>query len=331
MSAGGFLDVCGFIPVSSGTGSFVDSAAVVGYQRLGAAGAVNALVYSYRAESADKSQWEEGFGAATVSAGTWTLARTIITANSSGGTTAIAFSAAPNVYITAASADLQNASLLTNGTVATARLGSGTASSTTFLAGDQTYKTITVPTLNGLISSVPYTSTQTITILGTRAKIRGWGGSGGGAGSSGGSTNGGGGGGGAGYFEKTLTGLTVGNTLALTVGAAGSAGGGSTNGGAGGATSLASGTQTITTLTANGGGAGLAASGGGAGGTATNGDWNVTGQKGTAGFEDSGSGNPYPGNGGVSGGGRSVGGNPGTGGGAGSAGIIGGCDIEWFS
>lgn len=154
MSAGGFLDACGFIPVSSGTGSFVDSAAVVGYQRLGAAGAVNALVYSYRAESADKSQWEQGFGAATVSAGTWTLARTTITANSSGAATAIAFSSAPNVYITAASADLQNASLLATATVATARLGSGTASSTTALFGDQTYKSMATIATSGSASDL---------------------------------------------------------------------------------------------------------------------------------------------------------------------------------
>lgn len=46
-----------------------------------------------------------------------------------------------------ADVDLANlsASNLTSGTVPTARLGSGTASSTTFLAGDQTFKTISVP------------------------------------------------------------------------------------------------------------------------------------------------------------------------------------------
>lgn len=120
MSATGFLDACGFIPASNGTGNFVVSSAVTGYQTPASAGAVNATVYSYRAESADKSQWEEGFGAYTVS-GT-TLARTTITANSSGGTSAIAFSAAPNVYITAATADLQNAALLTSGTLPAARI-----------------------------------------------------------------------------------------------------------------------------------------------------------------------------------------------------------------
>lgn len=121
MSATGFVDACGFIPASSGTGDFVVSSAVQGYQTPASAGAVNATVYSYRAESADKSQWEEGFGAYTVSS--TTLARTTVTANSSGGTSKIAFSAAPNVYITAASADLQNASLLNTGTLPLAQRG----------------------------------------------------------------------------------------------------------------------------------------------------------------------------------------------------------------
>jgi hypothetical protein len=121
MSAGGYLDACGFIATSSGSGNFVVSAAVLGCQTPASAGAANTAVYSYRAESADKSQWEEGFGAYTVS-GT-TLARTTITANSSGGTSAIAFSTVPNVYITALSQDLANASLLTSGTLALAQRG----------------------------------------------------------------------------------------------------------------------------------------------------------------------------------------------------------------
>lgn len=110
MSATGLLDACGFIPASSGTGNFVVSAAIQGYQTPASAGAVNAAVYSYRAESADKSQWEEGFDVYTVS--TTTLGRSNVTANSSGGTGKITFSAAPNVFVTALSADLQNFALL---------------------------------------------------------------------------------------------------------------------------------------------------------------------------------------------------------------------------
>lgn len=120
MSATGYLDACGFIPASSGAGNFVVSSAITGYQTPASAGAVNSTVYSYRAESADKSQWEEGYGAYTVS--TTTLARSTITANSSGGTSAINFSAAPNVFIVGLSADWQNASLLKSGTLPAARL-----------------------------------------------------------------------------------------------------------------------------------------------------------------------------------------------------------------
>jgi hypothetical protein len=122
MSANDFIDACSFIPSSGGTGNFVVSAAVQGYQTPASAGAVNGNVYSYRAESVDKSQWEDGFGAYTSSS--VTLARTTITANSNGNTSAVNFSAAPNVYITAASADLKNASLLSTGTLADGRLSS---------------------------------------------------------------------------------------------------------------------------------------------------------------------------------------------------------------
>lgn len=135
MGATGYVDACGFVPTTGGTGNFVVSSAVTGYQTPASAGAVNATVYSYRAESADKTQWEEGFGAYTVS--TTTLARSTITANSSGGTTAINFASAPNVFITAASADLQNASLLTSGTLPTARLG-GMSAITASLSADVT-------------------------------------------------------------------------------------------------------------------------------------------------------------------------------------------------
>ena len=41
-----------------------------------------------------------------------------------------------------------NASNIASGTVPTARLGSGTANSSTFLAGDSTFKTVTGTTIN---------------------------------------------------------------------------------------------------------------------------------------------------------------------------------------
>jgi hypothetical protein len=58
-----------------------------------------------------------------------------------------------------------NATNLSTGTVATARLGSGTANSTTFLAGDQTYKTsvTSVSSGNGLAGG-PITTTGTLSV-----------------------------------------------------------------------------------------------------------------------------------------------------------------------
>lgn len=105
-----------------------------------------------------------------------------------------------------------------------------------------------------------FTSSQTVTIPSgaTKCKITLIGGGGGAASSMSGA-------GAGGTLRKFLSGLTPGNTLSLTVGAAGSSAGGN-----GGATSLASGTQTITTLTANGGTGSTAGST--AGGTTTNGD-----------------------------------------------------------
>jgi hypothetical protein len=190
------------------------------------------------------------------------------------------------------------------------------------------------------------TSSATITIPTgyTKALVTLWGGSGGGGGAKGngsGNAAAAGSGAGAGALKKLLTGLTPGNTLALTIGAAGAAGATTpANGGNGGNSSLASGTETITTLTANGGGGGTAANGVGAlgspgtGGTATNGDLNITGQTPTP--PTVGGGDPgYAMNGGVSGLGMSMGGNgartDSASGLAGNAGVVGGCIIQWFA
>jgi hypothetical protein len=126
------------------------------------------------------------------------------------------------------------------------------------------------PSTSGVIIGFnSYGSSQTITI--PSGATKGWvwlvgGGAGGNSSNSGGS--------GAGLL-KLLTGMTSGNTLSLTVGGAGS---NASNTG-GGSSSLSSGSQSITTLTAGGGNAGSAGSGG-TGGTASNGDLNITGQTG---------------------------------------------------
>ena len=60
-----------------------------------------------------------------------------------------------------------DASAITTGTIATARLGSGTANSTTYLAGDQTYKAA-VTSVNGLTGAVTVAAgdtTYTVTAL----------------------------------------------------------------------------------------------------------------------------------------------------------------------
>lgn len=146
-----------------------------------------------------------------------------------------------------------------------------------------------------LISIVVYSSTQTITIPtgASAAFIRMWGATGGSGGTNNSTITVTAGTGAGGYLEKYLTGMTAGNTLAYTQAAAGTAGpsGGGSPGGNASATTLASGTQTITTLTANGSNGTAGMSGtcvsnmnpGSAGATATNGDFNATGQAGASG------------------------------------------------
>jgi hypothetical protein len=177
-------------------------------------------------------------------------------------------------------------------------------------------------------------------VIAVKAILVGGGGAGGGSTAS---TSGGGGGGG-GAALKWLTGLTPGNTIAVTVGAAAT---GVSNGtGNSGANSvIASGTQAITTVTAGGGGGGTAVTNGsgGAGGTSTNGDVNIQGGDGQNGL-----GSAFGGQGGGSilgGGGRgavgftgNTGGNYGGGGGgsngatfAGGAGGPGIVIFEWVN
>jgi hypothetical protein len=104
MAASSFLDVCRFNPSAGGTADWTYSSAVTGYQSPAGAGVVNGAQYSYRAESADLSQWEVGRG--TYNTGTGVLARTTVLFNSSGTTSKINFSAAPQVAIVALAEDM---------------------------------------------------------------------------------------------------------------------------------------------------------------------------------------------------------------------------------
>ena len=100
----GFLDVCRFNPALGGTTDWTYSTVVQGYQSPSAAGAVNGTVYRYRAESADLSQWEIGYGA--YNSATGVFARSVVLFNSSGTTAKINFSSVPQVAIVAVAEDL---------------------------------------------------------------------------------------------------------------------------------------------------------------------------------------------------------------------------------
>jgi hypothetical protein len=118
----GLLDVCRFNPTAGGTTDWTYSSAVTGYQSPAAAGAINGAVYRYRAESADLTQWEVGYGAWNSSTGV--LARTTVLFNSAGTTAKINFSAAPQVAIVALAEDIVNKADMPVVTVITS--GSGT-------------------------------------------------------------------------------------------------------------------------------------------------------------------------------------------------------------
>jgi hypothetical protein len=102
--ASSLIDVCRFNPTAGGTTDWTYSSAVPGYQSPTAAGATNGATYSYRAESADLTQWEVGTGA--YNSGTGVFARTAVLFNSSGTTSKINFSAAPQVAIVALAEDI---------------------------------------------------------------------------------------------------------------------------------------------------------------------------------------------------------------------------------
>lgn len=92
-----FLNAARFTPTLGGTTDWTVSAAVVGYQTPAAAGATDGVNYRYRAESADLTQWEVGYGQGS-SNGT-VFARTAVLSNSAGTTSKINFTVAPTVGI----------------------------------------------------------------------------------------------------------------------------------------------------------------------------------------------------------------------------------------
>jgi len=181
-----------------------------------------------------------------------------------------------------------------------------------------------------LVGYNAYGASQTVAIPAgaTRAFVRLWGGAGGGCGAALSISCAGAGGG---YLEKLLAPLTPGNTLALTIGGGGSAGT-SGAGGSGGSSTLASGSQPISTLTAGGGAGGSTGATPPAAGSGSGGDLNIPGQAGLVCTWDGNNGTPQfstvPG--GMTGGGVGRGGQSAGRSGSSSAGDSGGCTIMWF-
>jgi hypothetical protein len=115
MSSFGFLDDVFFLAASNGTGDFVVSGAITGYQTPAAGNAQDQLAYRYRAQSSDLSQWEVGYGIYT--AGSTTLARTVVLFNSAGTTAKINFTLAPQVGITSLAEDFPSNPLMLNNVI----------------------------------------------------------------------------------------------------------------------------------------------------------------------------------------------------------------------
>ena len=166
------------------------------------------------------------------------------------------------------------------GVVPTANLGSGTANSTTFLSGAQTYLPISGKQI--FTSSGTFTAPTGV----TKVLLSGVGAGGGGGGVSG-ASRGGGGAGGQQVFNFPYT-VVAGNSYTVTINAGGSAGaGGGGDGGVGGST-------VFDALTIAGGNFGQGSTAGSAGGaasspTATSATGGVQSVSGGGGFTGSGS------------------------------------------
>lgn len=171
--------------------------------------------------------------------------------------------------------------ILGNGTSAVQFVAPGTSGNV--LTSNGTTWQSTTPSVYAGPQAQAFTGNGTFTIPTgiTRVKVTVVGGGGGGArgviSTNGTSASGGAGGGTA---IKWLSGLTPGNTLSVTVGGGGAGRTSTTGSGtAGGNSSVASGTQTISTITGNGGGGGQTGNDapGATGGSASGGDINITG------------------------------------------------------
>ena len=101
-----FIDGVIFVAAAPGIGDFVVAIPAQGFMTPAQGNAVDGVEYNYRAESADLTQWEIGYGVYTA-AGT-TLSRTKVLYNSFGTTARIDFAHQPNVGLVPLSRDFAN-------------------------------------------------------------------------------------------------------------------------------------------------------------------------------------------------------------------------------
>lgn len=169
--ASSLIDVCRFFPTAGGTTDWTYSSAVTGYQSPSAAGAVNGAQYSYRAESSDLTQWENGVGVFNSSTGVLTRATvfcnssgTGVSSGQTGAGTKINFTTAPQVAIVALAEDLNFAPAVPGGRLT---LSSGVPVMTTDVVAATSIfyaptTSMLVPIYNGT-SLVPYQFTSSNT------------------------------------------------------------------------------------------------------------------------------------------------------------------------
>ena len=128
-----FIDACVFTATAAGTVDFTVATFVQGYMTPARAGMVDGLVYRYRAENADLSLWEIGYGSYTASGST--LARTTVLYSSDGTTNKVAFTTPPRVAIVPLKIDFDSltspSSALPSVTLPLVEAGSGAIGSDT--------------------------------------------------------------------------------------------------------------------------------------------------------------------------------------------------------
>lgn len=111
------VDICRFFPTLGGTTDWTYSSTVTGYQSPTLAGVVTSAPYSFRAESADLTQWEIATG---LFDGTKFLRTTVLYNSSGTGTlqggagTKINFTAVPQVALVVLATDVMNPTIYPN-------------------------------------------------------------------------------------------------------------------------------------------------------------------------------------------------------------------------